>query len=100
MNNMKKIVLILLYISLLQKTSSQLLYTQYPAYTGPGLGLTYTKAESLFRIWSPPAQESQLILYKEGEGGAPLKTAALKKGENGTWSARLPGDWKNIFYAF
>ncbi|MEO5890338.1 MAG: type I pullulanase, partial [Ferruginibacter sp.] len=97
---MKKLLLILLYFSLLQKSPSQSLSFQYPVYTGAGLGLTYAKEGSLFRIWSPPAEEAQLLLYKEGVAGLPFQTTNLQKGDNGTWWIRLPGDWKKTFYAF
>src|SRR5580692_9111421 len=38
-------------------------YDQYPVYTGKDLGLTYSKAGSRFRIWSPTATQAQLLLY-------------------------------------
>ncbi|MEO7767025.1 MAG: type I pullulanase, partial [Ferruginibacter sp.] len=97
---MKKLLLIFLSICLLQKLSSQALYTQYPVYSGSELGLTYTPAGSLFRIWSPTAGDASIQLYKEGEGGTPFQTTQLIKGERGTWYIRLAGNWKKTFYTF
>jgi pullulanase len=75
-------------------------YDQYPVYKGNDLGLRYTKAHSRFRIWSPPAEAAQLLLYKAGSDPSPFKTAELKKGKSGDWSIRLTGNWKGAFYTF
>ena len=74
-------------------------YEQYPVYNG-NLGLIYTKTNSSFRIWSPPASAVQLLLYKEGDGGLPFKIIDLIKEKNGTWHTTLVGDWKGTFYVF
>lgn len=92
---MKNILTILLYISL-----SPTLYAQFPVYNGMDLGLTYSKTSSSFRIWSPTAEQVQLLLYKDGTDGEPLQTIALAKGENGTWYTQLEGNRKGTFYAF
>ena len=97
---MKKIIVFLIFICLLQKLTAQFSSTLYPVYNGKDLGLTYNKTSSSFRIWSPPAEEAELILYKEGENGTALKNIDLKKGINGTWFTKLNGDWKGTFYVF
>ncbi|MEI9809110.1 MAG: hypothetical protein WDO16_15305 [Bacteroidota bacterium] len=43
-------------------------YAAYPVYTGTDLGLTYSARQSAFRIWSPPADNAQLLIYKTGAG--------------------------------
>ena len=75
-------------------------YLQYPDYKGSDLGISYLKSEVAFRIWSPPAEQAQLILYHEGDGGMPFKTIELTKGQNGTWFTRLKGHLKGTFYVF
>ncbi len=87
---------------LLQLTVAQQIseFNAYPAYNGTDLGLTYSKNASVFKIWSPPAEQADLLLYKEALGGKPLQEVAMKKGEDGTWGATLNGDQKGIFYAF
>lgn len=79
---------------------AQVPYDQYPVYQGKDLGLTYSKKASAFRIWSPTAQQAELLLYKNGENGSPLKILELRKSLDGTWIGKLAGDWKGIFYAF
>ena len=93
---MKNLILSLLVIITMNATAQ---FSEYPAWTGE-LGLHYTKNRSTFRIWSPPAAEAQLLLYKEALNGAPFKTIAMHKGAHGTWQAELEGDWKGVYYVF
>ncbi len=97
---MKKIIMFLLLILLLQRLYAQNLYDRYPVYKGTDLGLTYTNTASQFRIWSPPAEAVQLIFYKEGDGGTAYKTIDLKKGQGGTWFVKSTGNLKGTFYTF
>ena len=83
----------------MNEITAQTNFYQYPFYNGD-LGLKYSKTNSSFRIWSPPAEHAQLLLYKEGENGKPFKTIDLKKGINGTWYTTLSGDWEKTFYVF
>jgi pullulanase len=84
----------------MKKITAQPDYSKYPVYHGTDLGLTYSKAASSFRIWSPQAISTELILYKEGLGGKPIKSVELTKGLNGTWFTKLAGDLKGSFYTF
>jgi pullulanase len=97
---MKKYYLLIILIASMQGIKAQFSENAYPVYTGTNLGLTYSKASADFKIWSPPAEAAELLLYKEGNGGEAFKTIALKKGANGIWSTGLKGDWKGNFYAF
>jgi pullulanase len=92
------ILIFLLLFPILNDMSAQVLYKEYPVYKGKDLGLIYTDKYSLFRIWSPPAEEAQLLLYKEGEKGAPFKILSFEKGTQGTWYKKLTGNWKGTFY--
>jgi pullulanase len=97
---MKKTLLVALCCIAMLKSRSQIDYNTYPAYTGSDLGLTYTTKSSLFRIWSPVAEEAILLLYKEGDGGEAVKKINLVKDVNGTWMANVPGNWKGLYYSF
>ena len=91
----------LLLIFLLKILNAQTTsYNDYPVYNGNDLGLVYTKSNSQFRIWSPPAQEAQLLFYEEGEGGNATKTINLEKGKSGDWFTKQEGDLKGRFYTF
>ncbi len=97
---MKKTIVLLLCFTLMKKTHAQQDYAAYPVYNGKDLGLRYTRANSTFKIWSPPAEAAELLLFKEGDSGSPFKKISLTKGSNGIWSTKLPGDWKGTFYVF
>ena len=97
---MKKYYLLFILIATMQGINAQFTISQYPVYTGPNLGLTYSKAGAGFKIWSPPAEAAELLFYKEGTGGQAYKNTSLKKLANGIWSVILKGDWKGTFYTF
>ncbi len=80
--------------------SQKIDYNSYPVYERNDLGLTYSANRSIFRIWSPPASEVQLIFYKAGIGGMPVSTFSMQKGINGTWIATVIGDQNGKFYVF
>ena len=97
---MKNILFPLLFLGM-KSVSGQLTdYNTYPVYTGKDLGLTYTPAQSSFRVWSPTASKVQIVFYKEGVGGTAVTTIDMKKSEGGTWTTILKGDQKGKFYAF
>jgi len=75
-------------------------YIDYPAYDGTDLGLTYSPKKSVFKLWSPPAEEVRIVLYNDGEGGAPLQTQNLKRGKDGVWEASFQENIEGQFYAF
>src|SRR2546430_1903116 len=97
---MNSLLTILLFIPFFPALGVCKLYDPYPVYKGNDLGLRYTKTEARFRIWSPPAEAAEILLYKAGSDQSPFKTAELKKGKTGDWSIRLTGDWKGTFYTF
>lgn len=75
-------------------------YDSYPIYKGDDLGLTYTKSESRFKIWSPKAKKVYLTIYKNGSGENRESTLQMNKSSNGTWAAELKGDQVGKFYTF
>ncbi len=96
---MNRILKCLFLLFIMQDLPAQNDYKKYPGYDGE-LGLKYSKHNSSFRIWSPPAEEVQLLLYKEGENGIPFKVIDLIKGIKGTWQTSVPGNWSGTFYTF
>ncbi|MES2277780.1 MAG: type I pullulanase [Bacteroidota bacterium] len=74
--------------------------TDLPTYTGRDLGITYSAAQTKFKIWAPTATEVKLRLYAKGDGGTATRTIDLAKGANGTWQALVKGDIKNQYYTF
>ena len=97
---MKKFLLLVFSIYFFSNTDAQINYNDYPIYKGKDLGLIYTKTFSRFRIWSPVAEEAQLLFYKKGDSGIAFKTINLDKSENGTWYKKVSGNFKGMFYTF
>ncbi|MBQ8860635.1 MAG: type I pullulanase [Ruminococcus sp.] len=70
-----------------------------------GLGVTYTKSATTFKVWSPTATAVMVKLYSTGsdaESGAKvLGTHSMKKNATtGVWSLTLDGDYKDIYYTY
>ncbi len=72
----------------------------YPVYEGSDLGLTYAKDRSVFVLWSPPAEEAEVIFYDSGTGGDPKRRESLRRDVQGTWRAELMEDLSGTFYVF
>lgn len=97
---MKKISLAVTLLIIMNLSFSQTDFSNYPVYFEKDLGLTYSKEFSIFKIWAPTAEKAELLFYKEGEGGEPVKIQNLEKGIRGTWHSQVEGDLKNTFYTF
>lgn len=72
----------------------------YPVYKGDDLELTYSPAESKFRIWAPAADEVKLLLYDNGLDGSAYQMENMHRSSKGTWVAKVIGDLKGKFYTF
>ncbi len=93
--------MLLAFISqLLQSRAQQDAFLKYPVYNGKDLGLTYTPAQSVFKIWAPAAGAVQLLLYKSGDGNEQPVIVDMQKGNNGVWTTAVEGDQKGRFYTF
>ena len=69
------------------------------------LGAIYSKASTVFRLWSPAASAVKLCIYKTGSDSEPgarlISSSAMKYSEkNGVWSITLKGDYKNMYYTY
>lgn len=63
--------------------------------------MTYTPQSTTFTLPFPTqAKGITLRLYKEGQGGTPIKTVAMKKNREGLWQTTVEGDLKGMFYTF
>lgn len=73
---------------------------KFPVYNGNDLGLTYSKKASVFKLWSPPANEVVMYLYDKPIDSKPYGKVKMDKGKNGVWKAKLVGDFEGKFYNF
>lgn len=73
---------------------------EYPVYDGDDLGLTYTKEFSVFKMWSPTAQQVKINFYQFGNGGKPMISYDMKRGANGVWSFKNNGESSPMYYTY
>ena len=75
-------------------------YEAYPVVTGSWEEMEYAPSSTRFSLWAPTAEEVQVIIYKEAQGGSPQKMIRLEATTNGMWSALVEGDLNGLFYVF
>ena len=66
-------------------------------------GVNYTPGASAFTVeTNDNAQQVKLRIYKDGQGGKPVKTIDMKRDKSGNtlWQASVKGDLKGKFYTF
>jgi pullulanase len=101
MTALRKSILILLLMIQGMFGFSQFFNTEhYPVYTGNDLGLKYSAASSIFRIWSPTAEKVELVFYSSSLGCEQREALAMDKGIHGTWIKTVSGNMKGRYYAF
>ncbi len=75
-------------------------YSQWPTYNGNDLELAVTPQAANFTLWSPEAQEAQVLIYPTDRNSAATDTIYMTRGDQGTWRATLPGNNYGKFYTF
>ncbi|MHB9055308.1 MAG: type I pullulanase [Paludibacteraceae bacterium] len=75
-------------------------FDDYPVYHGNDLELTYSPANSKFRVWSPTADIVKLLLFDNGSDGSAYEIRDMKPTRDGTWITNVKGDLKGKFYTF
>ena len=69
-------------------------------YDGNDLGAVYTKKYTAFRLWAPTADAVTLCLYREGDGDCLSDTLPMKRDVQGTWTIRVDGDLRYVYYTY
>ena len=67
--------------------------------------MTYTPEVTTFKLFAPAKAKSVKVrIYKDGQGGKPLKTVTMKASSTGqegaVWTAAVKGDLMGRFYTF
>ncbi|WP_443701746.1 type I pullulanase [Prevotella sp.] len=60
--------------------------------------MSFAADKTVFRLNSP--SKTTLRIYKEGEGGKPMKTVKMKSKGDGIWEAVVKGNLNGLFYTF
>ncbi len=64
-------------------------------------GVNYTPSASAFSVeTNDDAQQVKLRIYKDGQGGKPVKTVNMKRDKAGMWQTTVKGNLKGMFYTF
>ncbi|RKD31219.1 type I pullulanase [Thermohalobacter berrensis] len=68
-------------------------------YTGDDLGATYRKDYTIFKVWSPVADNMKVVVYENYDDNVGTEYP-MKLSENGVWELKLKGDYKNKYYNY
>lgn len=74
-------------------------------YSGSDLGATYSKKQTVFKVWSPKASSVKVNIYEhgsddEGDAGSLESKALTLDKKTGVWSCKMSGDLKGKYYTY
>lgn len=69
-------------------------------YDGTDLGSTYTKEQTIFKVWAPTAEAVKLCLYQDGSKGSCFEKCDMEKKEQGVWSVCVKKDLEGVYYTY
>lgn len=69
-------------------------------YEGNDLGAVYSREQTVFRLWAPTAEQVNICLYENGNGGKPLEVEPMAKDVCGTWIYTKSGDLHGTYYTY
>lgn len=75
-------------------------FADYPVVQGDWEEMVYAPEATRFALWAPTAEEVNLKLYAEGQGGEPMQTIRMKAAEDGLWRTEVAEDLNGRFYTF
>jgi pullulanase len=94
--------LVLLFFCTLHLSAQmqQIPFNKYPVYGGNDLGVNYSSEATVFKIWSPMAEQVQLNIYESDDAITPTDKINLNKSENGVWEIKVNKNLINKYYTF
>ncbi len=75
-------------------------YDTFPAPINVNLWTNYSKTSTVFKLWSPTANEVLLRLFKSGQDSVPIATHELEKAKEGIWKKEVKGNLNGTYYTF
>lgn len=76
-------------------------FEDYPAKKGTLDEMTYSPASTSFEVWSPAADSARVLIYESADPNASAcLMQEMKKGRDGSWSAKVRGDLMGKYYTF
>ncbi|MDE7125105.1 MAG: type I pullulanase, partial [Muribaculaceae bacterium] len=80
--------------------STDVVFSDFPRYTGDDLELKVDSEGTHFTLWSPASEAVRVMLYDQDRNSKPTDTLMMTKSEHGTWTASVPGQLYGKFYTF
>ncbi len=69
-------------------------------YEGNDLGANYTKENTIFKVWSPLADEASVLLYRKCMDEKPYRRLPMRKNKQGVWEKTAYGDLNGVYYTY
>ncbi len=89
----------LLLISCKTDKKTHISFDAYPSPIEENLWLDYTKEATMFRLWSPTADEVRLNLYDNGTDGQAIATHEMEQ-QGEIWKIQIQGDLNGTYYTY
>ena len=96
---LKSIVLMGLAIFAMSCTPEKRAYKsfdEYPVPSAPINEMVYTPSQTTFTLWSPTAEQVELMLFDSGDEGSAYQSVTLEPKEDGLWSASVNANYKKL----
>jgi pullulanase len=100
---MKQLILLIISFALLVSCKNQKQTTYFKPLSmtiNNSLWTTYSRESTIFKIWSPTANEVILRLFKTGNDSNTFQTYSLDSTTNGIWKKEIEGELNGIYYTY
>jgi pullulanase len=98
---MKQFFVFIMGITLLGSCKKQNTdFDSYPTPRTENLWTNYSKESTLFKLWSPTAEEVKLRLFKTGNASNSFETFSLISAKSGIWQKEVTKDLDGIYYTY
>jgi pullulanase len=75
-------------------------FDDYPTCIDNNLWTDYSSGSTVFKLWSPVAEEVRLNIYEKGHGENLLESYVMHQKADGLWKLKLRGDYKGLYYTY
>lgn len=69
-------------------------------YDGADLGASYTKEQTVFKVWAPTAEQVKLCLYSDGADETCIGEYVMEQKDQGVWFVCVQKDLEGIYYTY
>lgn len=69
-------------------------------YDGNDLGAVYSKDKTVFKVWSPLANDAAVLLYRTCKDERPYRRMPMEKDRKGVWHKTAHGDLNGVYYTY